>query len=86
VRAVRKRQEHDLASGHAVVRDELERRPLPEVRVCDRDRLAGQRLAACHDLGHLGMPTEQAKQLAAGIATGADDADLHYRPFARATA
>ena len=86
VRAVRQRQEQDVAPGHVLVADELERRAFPEVRVRGRDRLPGERLAARDDLPHLGMPAEQPQQLATGVATGADDADLHQVRFATPSA
>jgi len=43
-----------------------------------RDRLAGERLRAGDDAADLGMGQEQPQELSAGIAAGADYADLYY--------
>jgi len=79
VRAVGQRQEQDVAPGDLVVAHEVERRAFPEVRMGDRDRLPCQGLAARDDVADLGVAGEQPQELTAGVATGADDADLHQR-------
>jgi len=71
---VREREEQDVDALDVVVADEREVRALPEVRMGAGDRLARQRGAARHDLAHLGVREEEAQELTAGIARGADDA------------
>ena len=78
VRAVRERQEEDVASADLLVRHEREVGPLAQIRMGDRDRLPRERRARRRDLADLRMRQEHAQQLAAGVAAGADDRDRYH--------